>query len=83
MSFGQLHWRILFSLISQKISHECYGFWFLGCRYMHLRNEHFYVSLPNRTWQHLFETFPSFDQKHLLVSQLKFAMSMHKNEKNE
>ena len=69
---------ILCSVISQEVSHECYGFLFWECRYkgkkLRLRSlvGHGYVSL-NVTQQNLFETFVIFFQRHLLASQSRFV----------
>ena len=58
-------------MISQEVSHECYGFLFWECRYkrekFRLRSlvGHSYVSL-NVTQQNLFETLVIFLQRRLL-----------------
>ena len=62
-----------FSVISQQVSHEWYGFLFWECRFR-LRSlvGHGYVSL-NVTQKNLFETFVILFQRHLLASQPKFV----------
>ena len=62
-----------FSVTSQQVSHEWYGFLFWECRFR-LRSlvGHSYVSF-NVTQKNLFETFVILFQRHLLASQPKFV----------
>ena len=36
---SQSYFSIHFSVVCQEIIYECHGYWFLECRYMHLRKE--------------------------------------------